>query len=193
MTLLAALPIPVLLALPPLGPPMAVAVALTTLTAATPMQPTHDPALAQSTHPWAWPLAPPVVVHRFERPSTEYAAGHRGVDLAGRAGQAVLAVDAGTVTHVGVIAGRGTVTVLHSSGIRSTYEPLAPTVRPGAVVTRGSVLGTLTEGGHCGSAPCLHLGAVRGSEYLDPMDLLATRRVRLLPLTLGDVPADKTA
>ena len=119
----------------------------------------------------------------FERPSTAYSAGHRGVDLAGSQGQAVLAVEAGSVTHVGRIAGRGTVTVLHASGIRSTYEPVTASVGVGGQVAVGAELGRLeVAGAHC-LPSCLHLGAVRGRTYLDPLTfLLGGRRVRLLPL-----------
>jgi murein DD-endopeptidase MepM/ murein hydrolase activator NlpD len=82
-----------------------------------------------------------------------------------------------------VVAGRGTISVLHRSGIRSTYEPVDPSVRVGQVVARGAVLGTLaTTGSHCAPAPCLHLGALRGDAYLDPLLLLLGGRVRLLPM-----------
>jgi murein DD-endopeptidase MepM/ murein hydrolase activator NlpD len=125
-------------------------------------------------------------VRPFLRPATAYGAGHRGIDVAASAGQVVLAVDAGTVTHVGRIAGRGTVTVLHPSGVRSTYEPVEPTVSPGAVVARGAPLGEVgATGSHCPTA-CLHLGALRGRAYLDPLVFLtAGRPVRLLPLRSG--------
>jgi murein DD-endopeptidase MepM/ murein hydrolase activator NlpD len=137
---------------------------------------------------WAWPLSPqPSVVRPFLRPATRYGTGHRGVDLAGSTGQAVLAVEAGTVTHVGRIAGRGTVSVLHASGVRSTYQPVDPVVTSGQAVGRGTRLGRLAaSGSHCQPA-CLHLGAVRGEAYLDPLVfLVGGRRVRLLPL--GQVP-----
>jgi murein DD-endopeptidase MepM/ murein hydrolase activator NlpD len=106
------------------------------------------------------------------------------VDLDGSSGQEVLAVEAGTVTHVGSIAGRGTVTVLHSSGIRSTYEPVDPAVTTGSSLARDAPLGGLQGGGsHCAPATCLHLGALRGEAYLDPLVfLLGGQRVRLLPL-----------
>lgn len=134
---------------------------------------------------WTWPLQPqPAVVRPFLPPATKYGAGHRGVDLAGAPAQEVLAVEAGTVTHAGSIAGRGTVTVLHPSGTRSTYEPVDPTVMTGSAVARGARLGRLeASGSHCAPAVCLHLGAASGELYLDPMVLLvAGRRVRLLPL-----------
>lgn len=133
---------------------------------------------------WAWPLAPrPSLVRPFVRPASAYGAGHRGIDLAGSAGQEVLAVEDGTVAHVGRIAGRGTVTVLHPSGVRSTYEPVEPAVTVGDVVVRGSPLGKLEAiGSHC-QPDCLHLGAVRDRTYLDPLLFLTGgRRVRLLPL-----------
>ena len=133
---------------------------------------------------WQWPLTPrPRVARPFAAPRSTWGAGHRGVDLASASGQPVRAVAAGTVTHVGVIAGRPTVTVAHPDGLRSTYEPVDATVRTGDTVTAGQVLGTVVvAGSHCSPSPCLHLGALRGREYLDPMTLLGPVRVRLLPL-----------
>ncbi len=123
------------------------------------------------------------MVRPFVPPATPYGAGHRGIDLRGGTDALVTAVEAGTVTHVGVIAGRGTVTVLHASGVRSTYEPVVTSVAVGASVARGERLGRLAgAGSHCGVEPCLHLGALRGREYLDPLVFLEMRRVRLLAL-----------
>ena len=97
--------------------------------------------------------------------------------------EVVLAVDDGTVTHVGVIAGRGTVSVTHASGVRSTYEPVDATVSTGDRVARGQRIGTVgPESGHCAPAACLHLGARRGPTYLDPMTFFGARRVILLPV-----------
>ena len=92
------------------------------------------------------------------------------------------AVDEGVVGHVGVVAGRGTVTVLHRSGLRSTYEPVDAAVEVGDVVTRGQRIGTVSTGGHCAPGTCLHLGALRGPVYVDPLTLLGATQVRLLPL-----------
>ncbi|WP_427383401.1 murein hydrolase activator EnvC family protein [Janibacter sp. G56] len=133
---------------------------------------------------WAWPLTPtPDVVRRFDAPDGPYGRGHRGVDLSARVAQPVMAVAVGRVTHVGRIAGRWTVSVTHPSGIRSTYEPVTPSVRRGDVVGRGTKLGTISsDPGHCAPATCLHLGARRGRTYLDPLSLFGRRRVVLLPL-----------
>ena len=74
-------------------------------------------------------------------------------------------------------------TVLHADGLRSTYEPVRASVRLGERVQAATVLGTLVApGSHCPPDACLHLGALRGRAYLDPMVLLGVPRVRLLPL-----------
>ena len=132
---------------------------------------------------WQWPLAPlPRVVRSFDAPETRYGPGHRGIDLAGERGAPVLAVAAGTVTHSGVVAGRGTVTVRHGSGLASTYEPVEERIATGAAVAAGETLGTLGSSGHCSADSCLHLGARLGEEYLDPLLLLTRARIILLPL-----------
>lgn len=131
---------------------------------------------------WSWPLTPrPLVLAPFVAPRSTYGAGHRGLDLSAKGGQSVGAVDAGVVTHVGVIAGRGTVSVTHASGLRSTYEPVRGTVATGIRVTKGQVIGSITGRSHCGGA-CLHLGALVGPAYLDPRPLLGGGPVILLPL-----------
>ena len=116
------------------------------------------PAATRPRSAWAWPLSPqPSVVRRFIAPESRWGAGHRGVDLAGQAGQPVHAVAAGSVSHVGVVAGRGTVSVLHPSGIRSTYEPVDPSVRVGQLVAQGTTLGVLAA---ASKADLVLLGAV---------------------------------
>ncbi|MGL5818377.1 MAG: murein hydrolase activator EnvC family protein [Phycicoccus sp.] len=136
---------------------------------------------------WAWPLSPrPRVLREFVPPRSEYGPGHRGLDLGGSVGAAVRAVDDGVVLHAGQVAGRGTVTVRHASGLESTYEPLEVQVTRSDQVFTGEVLGALsgTAGvvAHCGPAACLHLGARRDDRYVDPLPLLAGGRVVLLPL-----------
>ena len=64
------------------------------------------------------------VVRAFEQPAGPYGPGHRGVDLAAAAGDAVRAAADGTVTFAGSVAGRGVVVVRHADGVRTEYEPL---------------------------------------------------------------------
>lgn len=131
---------------------------------------------------------PGTVTRLFAPPPRPYGRGHRGVDLAGRAGVVVMAAGDGTVAFADRLAARGVVSVDHAGGLRTTYEPVTATVPLGATVRRGDPLGTL-EPGHAGCpvAACLHWGLRRpaadgGVEYLDPLLLLGLGQVRLLPL-----------
>jgi murein DD-endopeptidase MepM/ murein hydrolase activator NlpD len=133
---------------------------------------------------WSAPLEGVLHVTRpFDAPPTPYAAGHRGVDLGAAPGSPVLAAGAGTVVFAGLVAGRPVVSIDHSGGLRTTYEPVTPSVGAGRTVARGSPIGTLS-GGHAGCPrdACLHWGLRQGPSYLDPLSLLQPPRVRLLPL-----------
>ena len=146
-----------------------------------------------ATHPahadagWQWPLPPPhQVVRGFDPPAHDWLAGHRGVDLAGRPGQRVLAAGGGRVVFAGAVGRVPVVSIRHPDGIETTYEPVRPLVHTGNEVLAGAVLGTLlAEGSHCAPRACLHWGLRRGDAYLDPLSLVGAVRVRLLPLLSG--------
>lgn len=156
----------------------AVALAVTVLVTATPASGVESDPVGH------WPLTPrPAVVGPFDPPATTYGAGHRGVDLAGRAGQPVRVALRGTVTHAAPLAGRGVVVVEHGD-TRTTYEPVTASVSVGDVVPAGAQIGTLElMSSHCFPQACLHWGWLRGSTYLDPLRLVGgPAPVRLLPL-----------
>ena len=48
--------------------------------------------------------------------------------------------------------------------------------------TETGTAATPAEAGHCEPRSCLHLGAKRGPDYLDPLPFFGVRRVILLPL-----------
>ncbi len=132
---------------------------------------------------FTWPMSPAAVVRPFDPPPQPWLAGHRGVDLAGSPGAAVVAAGPGTVLFAGVVAGRGVVSVAHPGGLRTTYEPVNATVRAGDAVRAGSTVGTLAAGHPgCPVAACLHWGLRRNDVYMDPLTLVGKGRVRLLPL-----------
>jgi murein DD-endopeptidase MepM/ murein hydrolase activator NlpD len=133
---------------------------------------------------WVAPLGGALTVTRaFERLPHPYAAGHRGVDLQGVPFGPVLAAGDGTVVFAGMVAGRPVVSIDHADGLRTTYEPVEPSVAAGLQVRRGSPIGTLAIGhAGCPVQACLHWGLRRGVTYLDPLLLLRPPRVRLLPL-----------
>jgi murein DD-endopeptidase MepM/ murein hydrolase activator NlpD len=135
-----------------------------------------------------WPLRPrPAVMRVFDAPSPNWNRGHRGVDLAGTPGQPVYAAAAGTVVFAGELAGRPLVSIAHPGGLRTSYEPVRPSVRVGQLVATGAVLGELVAGhAGCAATACLHWGAMWGpasrADYVDPLGLLASTPIRLKPL-----------
>jgi murein DD-endopeptidase MepM/ murein hydrolase activator NlpD len=140
---------------------------------------------------WSWPLigvggGPPAVVRSFQPPVRRWDSGHRGLDLvgAGNGGNLVRAASDGVVAFAGPLFGRGVVSI-GTGGVRTSYEPVTPTVRAGEQVVRGEVIGTL-QNGHCAGEPCLHWGLLAGHgkqiRYYDPAILLGPAQVRLEPV-----------
>jgi murein DD-endopeptidase MepM/ murein hydrolase activator NlpD len=134
---------------------------------------------------FTWPLSPKPTVHRgFEQPLHEWSRGHRGVDLLASAGQPVLSAGDGVVAFSGMVAGRGVITVRHTGGLRTTYEPVDQRLVTGTVLHRGTRIGAVSPvSGHCVPLTCLHWGAISGRTYLDPLSLLHAGRPVLLPLS----------
>ena len=136
--------------------------------------------------PFDWPLQPrPAVVTPYDPPPERWLPGHRGVDLDAGSDptHTVVAAGDGVVVFAGAVAGRPVVSIDHAGGLRTTYEPVTPTVTVGTRLRRGQPIGVL-EAGHqgCGAAWCLHWGARRGRDYLDPTALVDRGVVVLKPL-----------
>jgi murein DD-endopeptidase MepM/ murein hydrolase activator NlpD len=136
-----------------------------------------------------WPVGVrPAIPRGWEPPATPYGRGHRGVDLAAPPGTPVRAVAPGRVSFAGRVAGRGVVSVeLTGTGdppLRTTYEPVRPSVGKGEEVAAGQVVGTTEPtGSHC-TTPCVHWGLRRGETYLDPLSLLPPWLLRRGPSRL---------
>ena len=118
---------------------------------------------------WVWPLVGDVI-HGFERPSTAWAAGHRGIDIQALPGAEVRAPVAGLITFVGPVAGRGVIVLRTLEDDDVTLEPIEPAVVLGDVVNAGDIVGFL-RGGHLGRN-ALHLGIRVKGEYVDPLPFL---------------------
>ena len=102
-------------------------------------------------------------------------------------GQPVYAAGSGAVVFAGELAGRPVVSIAHPGGLRTSYEPVLASVRPGQLVAAGAALGELVAGHPgCAAPACLHWGAMWGpaanADYVDPLGLLATTPIRLKPL-----------
>jgi murein DD-endopeptidase MepM/ murein hydrolase activator NlpD len=138
---------------------------------------------------WSWPLSPrPAVLRVFDPPAKPWLSGHRGVDLEAPFDGAPLKSPAsGTVSFVGTVVDRPVITIDHGNGLRSSFEPVASSLRAGSTVAEGDVLGQV-QTGHCGPAPpCLHWGVRRGEDYVNPLAFVMDLRpsVLLPPLNPG--------
>jgi len=121
---------------------------------------------------WVWPTGSRVVERAWEAPSSDYAAGHRGIDVPAALGATASAVEDGTVAFAGAVGGRTVVTIDHGDGLVSTLDSVTPLVAAGDEVVQGTPVGRVSVG-HCpASAPCLHLGARVDGRYVDPMAYL---------------------
>ena len=126
---------------------------------------------------WDWPVDPPrELVRQFIAPASVYSSGHRGVDLAEGSGSVYAPAD-GVVHFAGVVVDRPVLSIRHTGGLISSYEPVETTLLKGAAVARGDMIGTvltdpaLTDPpltGHCSRA-CLHMGVRQNGEYVSPL------------------------
>ncbi|MDO5032500.1 M23 family metallopeptidase [Corynebacterium sp.] len=121
------------------------------------------------------------VLRGFDKPEKNWLPGHRGVDLALPIGAEVRAAGSGTVHFAGSVAGKPVVSILHSDGLRTTYEPVFARVRKGDGITEGDVIGTLAP--PVDGSEGLHWGALVGpDDYIDPLSLLDAPVIRLKPV-----------
>lgn len=122
---------------------------------------------------WVWPLpAPHRIVRQYLAPETAYTAGHRGIDIASAVGAPIFAPDDGIVYFVGVVVDRPVLSIRHSAGLVSSFEPVESTLVAGAAVRRGDVVGmTAAAAGHC-AIVCLHFGVRLFGEYVSPLNYL---------------------
>lgn len=124
---------------------------------------------------WSAPLDGPFEVQRhFELKNGPYRAGHRGIDLPGRSGDVVRAPASGTVTFVGVVVDRPSLTIRVNSQTVYSVEPVSTELRTGDAVARGEPVGVVSAGGHCDDG-CLHLGVRVNQQYVNPIRYFRSR------------------
>ncbi|MEU1970623.1 M23 family metallopeptidase [Microbacterium sp. NPDC019599] len=130
---------------------------------------------------WIWPVAAFRLERGYAAPAHRYGPGHRGVDVRPLDDAAVRAPADGVVAFLGMVAGRGILTIDHGDGFVTTFEPIDSALEEGTAVTQGERVGAVSRGGH--TAPgALHFGVRYLGEYVNPMLLLGgVPRAVLLP------------
>ena len=130
---------------------------------------------------WSWPTSGAVLRPFILGPNPYQGGEHRGIDIAGSAGEKVHAAAAGTVSFVGTVPKSGlVVTVLTADGLAVTLTHLGTAaVTRGVVVADGQVVGAVGPSGDPEVAqPYVHLGVRLVSDeqgYIDPLRFLPPR------------------
>ena len=147
----------------------------------------HSGQLASSTKDspiWSAPVAGTAredILQPFIPPAMPWSAAHRGVDLRAASGQ-VVAPASGEVTFVGTVVDRTVLTIRHSNGLLSSFEPIETELEVGDEIVAGQSIGSVaTESSHC-AVRCIHWGVRRPDAwhientvrdlYIDPAFLL---------------------
>ncbi|WP_449408173.1 murein hydrolase activator EnvC family protein [Microbacterium maritypicum] len=141
-----------------------------------------DDVVADGLPQWTWPVVGPRrVTERFRAPAHAYGPGHRGIDVDAPIGVTVTAPADGIVAFRGVVVDRAVLTITHSDGLVSSFEPLRSDLTAGTSVAEGDAIGVVEIGGH--SVPgTLHLGVRLDGAYIDPLLLFGpVPRAVLLP------------
>ncbi len=130
---------------------------------------------------WTWP-ASGSVLQAFELGDDPYAGGqHRGVDIAGEAGEAVMAPRSGTISFAGSVPTGGlSVTIATADGYSVTLVHLGSiVVRRNATIAEGAAVGDIGPSGVAEHpVPYVHLGVRVTADpngYIDPLSFLPPR------------------
>jgi lipoprotein NlpD len=135
--------------------------------------PTAVPVAANSAVDWGWPATGKVLATFVEGGSGQVS--NKGVDIAGRLGEPVLAAAAGTVTYVGALRGYGDfVVVRHNPDYISVYAHAGKIlVKKDQSVSKGQKIAEI--GKSDADQPELHFEIRRQSKPVDPLKMLPAR------------------
>lgn len=124
---------------------------------------------------WQVPLEAPIKLERpFYRPSSDYGAGHRGVDYRVSLGQAIMAPAAGVVSFTGHVVNRSVLSIKHLDGSISEFEPACALAAEGEQVKQAQVIAKVCDADldysqHCQNLRCLHVSLRTEAGYLSPL------------------------
>ena len=140
---------------------------------------------------YGWPVkgysgSSPEIIQRFKAPPKPWLSGHRGVDIRAEPGTRLYAPSDGIISFAGIVAGKNVVSITHSKGRISTFEPAQTGLAVKTHVKKGQEIGWV-EGGsdHCRDI-CVQWGIKTGEKsYLDPEILVSRKTVVLKPVDGG--------
>ena len=69
----------------------------------------------------------PRIEREFEKPAKRWLSGHRGIDITAQAGTVIVAPQAGIIRFAGKVTEKDVVSMRHSNGVISTFEPATTT------------------------------------------------------------------
>ena len=133
------------------------------------------------------PLVNPQLQRSYLQPSSDYSAGHRGVDYRAALGEPVFAGASGRVWFAGKVVNREIVTIRSAAGNLVEVEPVCPSVAVGETVLAGAVIGKVCDADqnyrqHCEAMRCLHFSYRTPNGYLSPIWVMGQLSPsRLLP------------
>lgn len=140
---------------------------------------------------WMSPLDDNLEVLRpFLRPSSDWGAGHRGVDIVAASETQVLAPHRSTIGFANLAFGVPTVVLDHDDGSSQVFQPLCliETSELGQSLKPGQAFGVFCGGdskdGHCGQLDCIHWSYRLDKEtYINPLRMIGVLQpATLLPI-----------
>lgn len=136
------------------------------------------------------PVRDPQLVRSYLQPTSDYSAGHRGVDYRVSLGDEVVAPADGEVWFAGKVVNRELITIKTRDGSALLeVEPVCSAPPAGTAVLIGQVIGEVCEADagyrqHCADLRCLHFSYRIEKGYLSPVWVMGELNPsRLLPWT----------
>ena len=118
------------------------------------------------------PFAPNHVENHFRAPLWEKGPGHRGIDIAINSSSPIVAPFDGSVFFSGEVVDRQVVTLISTSGLKASFEPVCGFQPVGTRVSKRQTIGVLCVPEkdyemHCES--CLHFSLRNSYGHLNPL------------------------
>lgn len=141
---------------------------------------------------WQLPfLSPHRLIRPYLQPTSDYSAGHRGVDYDITTDEPVFAPANGVISIAEKIVDRNVIAIKHEGSLVSELEPVCTALEVGDQVRKGDLIGRVCEPdvayrNHCEAGNCLHFSLRLSGKYLSPLALIGgLNPSRLLPYARG--------